>query len=141
MTTTPEPAGRIGLEPSGQQARAVLTAAADYVAGFLDRLPQAPLSDHTQGAGVLADEAVRRPPPAEGRPLAELLAVLDRAAGPGLNTASGGQLAFVPGGGLLSAAVADLLADVLNRYTGYAFAAPGLVALEHAESVAWPARG
>ena len=54
----------------------------------------------------------------------------------GLNTASPGYLAFVPGSGLVSAAVADLFADVLNRYTSLAFAAPGLVALE-ADMLTW----
>jgi len=38
--------------------------------------------------------------------------------------------AFIPGSGIVTAAVADLIADVLNRYTSFAFAAPGLVALE-----------
>ena len=133
---TPEPASGIGLEPSAEQLRGLLTAAVDYVVGFLERLPEAALSDTADVAAVLADEAVRRPPSAGGRPFAELLAVLDRAASPGLNTASPGYLAFVPGSGLVSAAVADLLADVLNRYTGVAFAAPGLVALE-ADVLRW----
>jgi len=116
----------IGLEPTPQQLRDVLTAATDYVVGFLERLPNAALSDTTDVAAGL----VRRPPPAAGRPFAELLEELDRAAGPGLNTPSGGYLGFVPGSGLFSAGVADLLAGVLNRYTTFAFAAPGLVALE-----------
>lgn len=132
----PEQGGGIGLEPSAQQVREILTAAVEYVVRFLDRLPQAALSDTSEVAAVLADEAVRRPPAAGGRRLAELLAVLDRAAGPGLNTASPGYLAFVPGSGLVSAAVADLLADVLNRYTSLAFASPGLVALE-ADILTW----
>ena len=120
---------RIGLEPSAEQLREILTAATGYVAAHLDRLPKAPTSEAADTA-ALADEAVRRPPPAEGRPFDELLEVLDRAATPGLNTAGPGFLAFVPGSRLVSAAVADLLAGVLNRYTAFAFAAPGLVALE-----------
>jgi hypothetical protein len=64
---TPEPVGEIGLEPSTEQLRGVLAAAVDYVLGFLDRLPQAAVSDMTDVATVLADEAVRRPPPADGR--------------------------------------------------------------------------
>jgi aromatic-L-amino-acid/L-tryptophan decarboxylase len=135
-TVTPGPEAGIELEPSAEQLRSLLTAAVDHVLGFLDRLPEAALSDTAGVAAVLADEAVRRPPPASGRPLAELLAVLDRAAGTGLNTASPGFLAFVPGSGLVSAAVADLLAGVLNRYTGVAFLAPGLVALE-ADVLRW----
>lgn len=125
----PERTSQVGLEPSPQQLREVLAAAVDYVVGFLDRLARAQLSDTTDVATALADGAAGRPP-AQGRPFGELLAMLDRAAAPGLNTASPGYLAFVPGSGLVSAAVADLIAGVLNRYTGLAAAAPGLVALE-----------
>lgn len=39
-------------------------------------------------------------------------------------------MAYVPGSGLVSAAVADLIIGVLNRYTGQAYPAPALVALE-----------
>jgi aromatic-L-amino-acid decarboxylase len=47
-----------------------------------------------------------------------------------LETAGPGYLAYVPGGGLYAAALADLIADVGNRFTGYAMAAPGWVRLE-----------
>jgi hypothetical protein len=56
-----------------------------------------------------------------------LLAVLDHAAAKGINSASGGALAYVPGSGLVSAADADQLPGVLNRYTGLAAPAPGLL--------------
>lgn len=49
----------------------------------------------------------------------------------GLNPASGGHLAYIPGGGVLPSALGDLLAAVTNRYAGVAFANPGAVALEH----------
>ena len=78
-----EPGPGIGLEPSREQLQGLSTAAEEYVLGFLGRLPQAPLSDMAEVPGVLADEAVRRPPSGDGRPFAELLAVLDRAAGTG----------------------------------------------------------
>jgi aromatic-L-amino-acid/L-tryptophan decarboxylase len=39
-------------------------------------------------------------------------------------------MAYVPGGGLPHAAVADFIAGVLNRYVGVAAAAPALVRLE-----------
>jgi aromatic-L-amino-acid decarboxylase len=118
------------LEPAGDDLRALLAEAVDYVVGVVDRLPTAPASDTGGLADLLADPTLRTPPPAYGRPLADLIAVVDRAAAKGLNPASPGYLAFVPGSGLAAAAVADLIADVLNRYTGVAFAAPGLVALE-----------
>ena len=46
------------------------------------------------------------------------------------NTAGPGYLAFIPGGGIFPAALADLIADGTNRYTGVWQAAPALVQLE-----------
>lgn len=41
-----------------------------------------------------------------------------------------GYLAYVPGGGIFPAALADLLSNTTNRFTGAWFAAPALVQLE-----------
>jgi aromatic-L-amino-acid decarboxylase len=46
------------------------------------------------------------------------------------NCASPGYLAYIPGGGLFHAAVADLISNSLNRYIGVFVAAPGLIQLE-----------
>jgi len=59
---------------------------------------------------LIADEALHRPPPGKGRPLDDVLAVVDRAAGKGLTTASPGYFAFIPGSGIVTAAIADLIA-------------------------------
>ena len=56
-----------------------------------------------------------------------------------LETAGPGYFAYVPGGGLYAAALADLIADVGNRFTGYAMAAPGWVRLE-TDVLDWLAR-
>ena len=128
--------GHRSLEPTGDDLRALLAEAVEYVVGVVDRLPAAPVSDTDGVTEFLADPALRRPPPAHGRPLAELLAVLDHAATKGLNPSSPGLMAFIPGSGIVAAAIADLLADVLNRYTAEAFPAPGLVALE-ADVLRW----
>ena len=75
-----------------------------------------------------ARSAVRRHVP--GRPLAELLDVVDRAATKGFDTANPGFVGYIPGGGLYAAAIGDFLACVVNRYTGVSAPAPALVQLE-----------
>ena len=52
------------------------------------------------------------------------------------NTASPGYLAYIPGGGILHAAVADLIANTTNRYVGVWLAAPLLATLE-ANVIRW----
>ena len=47
-----------------------------------------------------------------------------------------GYLAYIPGGGLYPAALADFIADTTNRYTGVWQAAPALVQLE-ANALDW----
>ena len=47
-----------------------------------------------------------------------------------------GYLAYIPGGGLYPAALADFIADAVNRYTGVWQAAPALVQLE-ANALDW----
>lgn len=46
------------------------------------------------------------------------------------NSASPGFMAYIPGGGVFPAALADLIADTTNRYTGLFASAPALVQLE-----------
>ena len=64
--------------------------------------------------------------------------------GPGIQTASGGHLGYIAGGGLFGAALGDYLADVTNRYSGVHYAGPGAVHVENlivrwlAELVGYP---
>ena len=48
----------------------------------------------------------------------------------GINQASGGHFAFIPGGGLFPSALGDLLADVSNQYAGIHFASPAANLME-----------
>jgi len=52
------------------------------------------------------------------------------------NAPGPGYLAFIPGGGLYTAALADFIANTTNRYTGVWQAAPALVQLE-ANALDW----
>jgi len=64
---------------------------------------------------------------------------------PGGNTASGGHLAYIPGGGIYHSALGDYLAAVSNKYAGIFFAGPGPVRMENllvrwvADLVGYPA--
>jgi aromatic-L-amino-acid decarboxylase len=70
-------------------------------------------------------------PPQDGRPFDQVLAQLFEEWIPrSFNCAAPGYLAYIPGGGLYPAALADFLADGVNRFTGIWQAAPALVQLE-----------
>jgi aromatic-L-amino-acid/L-tryptophan decarboxylase len=100
--------------------------AAVFLGEYLQRLPQTPAWCAPGGGSFPQDFG----PAEHGRPLQELLSILQTASQAGTCNASGGFMAFIPNGGLAATAVADLISDVLNKYTGVSFAAPGLVALE-----------
>src|SRR3954471_4231620 len=100
------------LDPDPAEWRALATTVVVHLTDVLRGLPDAPASAFDGVDDVVADPAIRRPPPEAGRPLAELLRVLDRAAGVGLNPSTPGYLAFIPGSGLVSAALAGLIGDL-----------------------------
>src|SRR5206468_6581695 len=75
--------------------------------------------------------------PERGTPLDQLLDPLFRDWIPRSFTSAGpGYIAYIPGGGLYPAALADFIADATNRYTGVWQAAPALVQLE-ANALDW----
>lgn len=49
----------------------------------------------------------------------------------GINSASGAHLGYIPGGGIWTSAVADLLAAATNRYAGISYSSPGAVEIEN----------
>ncbi len=109
--------------------RRLVDAAMDRIVAHVDSLPEQP-AGHTVG-GVRLARSLAEPLPERGTPFPKLLDLLfDRAVPRSINTAGPGYLAYVPGGGLLHAAVADLIADSVNRYVGLFGAAPGLAQLE-----------
>jgi aromatic-L-amino-acid decarboxylase len=81
--------------------------------------------------------AMREPPPETGVAIDLLLdALFDEWIPRSFTTIGPGYLAYIPGGGLYPAALADFIADTTNRYTGVWQAAPALVQLE-ANALDW----
>jgi hypothetical protein len=112
-------------------ADAVVARCVDHIAS----LPQQPLY------GVHDAETLclrmREPAPDAGSPLEPLLDDLFGTYIPqSFTTPSPGYLAYIPGGGLYSAALADFITNTVNRYTGIWQAAPALVQLE-ANALEW----
>ena len=123
------------LEPDAAEMRRLVGAALDRIVAHVESLPRQPAAD-VRGAAELA-RSLAEPLPETGTALEPLLdLVFDRAAPKSFNTAGPGYLAYIPGGGLFHTAVADLIADSLNRYVGVWQAAPALSQLE-ANVVSW----
>src|SRR5512143_2990029 len=98
------------------------------------------LGDQPACGDVRADALCRSlREPAPERP-ADMQALLDRLFDEWIprsfNAPGPGYLAFIPGGGLFPAALADFISDATNRYTGVWQAAPALVQLE-ANALDW----
>src|ERR1700754_1427388 len=75
-------------------------------------------------------ESFREPPPALGGELKTLLKRLDKTADCAVESAGPGALAYIPGSGLFTAALAEFYNRATNRYGGVAAVAPAFAALE-----------
>jgi len=120
------------LEPSADQMRVMIDQAAERVIDHITSLSRQPASYDEHGADVRARvDALAESLPERGRDLDGLLDLLFQEVIPlSFNTAGPGYLAYIPGGGVFPSAVADFIANAVNRYVGVWVAAPGLVQLE-----------
>jgi aromatic-L-amino-acid decarboxylase len=101
----------------------------------LAALPMAPARGDVDAAALC--RSMREPAPESGTRLEPLLDSLFNVWIPRSFTSSGpGYLAYIPGGGVFPAALADFIADTTNRFTGVWMAAPALVQLE-ANALDW----
>lgn len=117
------------LEPDADAMRRLVNAAMARIVPHIASLPRQPAAD-VEGAAAVAHSLAEAMPEGPAS-LEETLALLfDRAVPKSFNTAGPGYLAYIPGGGLFTSAVAALIASAVNRYVGVWAAAPALVQLE-----------
>ncbi len=116
------------LEPDAEQLAAITRAVGDFAVAQVASLADQPSFDLDDADAVAA--SFREPAPEQGRPLSELLERLRPAIAKSYNAAGPGYLAYIPGGGVYSAALAGLIASATNRYTGVTQPAPALVQIE-----------
>jgi aromatic-L-amino-acid decarboxylase len=116
------------LEPDRDQMLVMGRAVLDELAGFVEGLPGAPSVD-VDGLADLMPQLLA-PPGEEPAEFGVLLSRLQLAMGKAVETAGPSYLAYIPGGGLFTSALAELITRVYNRYTGVSALAPGAVALE-----------
>lgn len=124
------------LEPDRGTLRELTEAVSRFVVDHVASLEHQPSND-LDGAELIR-RGFRGPAPEGGRPLGEILERLGPAVAKSFNTAAPGYLAFIPGGGIYAAALADFVACAVNRYVGVRVAAPALVQIEET-AVRWMA--
>src|SRR3954453_4318383 len=117
------------LEPSTEEARHLIDEAVRRVLAHVASLPEQP-AQNVEGAAEYARTLIE-PLPERGMAYEALLDHLfDDLVPRSFNAAGPGYLAYVPGGGILHAAIADFIADAINRYVGVFAAAPALAQIE-----------
>ena len=105
------------LELSPDAMRQLVAEAIEHILPHLASLSEQSAAD-TEGGAELARSLVE-PLPEIGRPAPELFDFLFQEVIPkSFNTAGPGYLAYIPGGGLFHSAVADLVANAINKYVG-----------------------
>jgi aromatic-L-amino-acid decarboxylase len=122
------------LELSSESLREALGQVSRFVQEEIDSLEAQPSAD-VEGGEDLARSFVE-PLPEGPETLERVLARLRPAIRKTFNTAGPGYLAFIPGGGIMSAALADFIAASTNRYVGVRPPAPALAQIEET-AIAW----
>ena len=117
------------LEPLAEYRRAWNEQVFQYGEQFLENLEEAKTYEveGDKGLGLLAATIQE-----EGRSLEDLLDLFRKHVDePGANPAGPGMVAYIPGGGIVPAALGDYLAAITNNYAGIFFSGPGAVVMEN----------
>jgi glutamate/tyrosine decarboxylase-like PLP-dependent enzyme len=124
------------LDPGPDQRRRYFEQVSEYAEAFFERLPAADTFVADEGRRGLAPTRFDEEP----TPFSDLLEEYRREVDTtGILPSSGGQMGYIPGGGLFPSALGDFLAAVSNRYSGVAYAGPGAAEME-ASLLGWMAR-
>ena len=119
----------INLEPTENEIQQILNMVAKVTNGFYSSLDKGPVfSQSPKWNGISLDSTQEL-----GTVVGDLV---NRLQNSGLQTASGGHLAYIPGGGLFIGAIADYIAAITNHFTGDRSASPIGVAI-HDEVISW----
>jgi aromatic-L-amino-acid/L-tryptophan decarboxylase len=114
------------LDPQQEERTLILEKSLDYINNFLNHLPEKKGYGHGSFPKLSSMNTEE-----SGKSIDSILDVLGTEVDPiGISSASGRHLGFIPGGGLWASSVADMLADVANKYSGIAFSGPGSVKME-----------
>lgn len=117
------------LEPSPDARQTAQRAVLGYADDFLDKIETVKAYETRAGKG---EGLLESPISEEGIGIDEAIELIRKNVDtPGLNPASGGHLAYIPGGGIYYSALGDYLADIFNRYAGVFYASPGAVRMEN----------
>ncbi|MFN7117739.1 MAG: pyridoxal phosphate-dependent decarboxylase family protein [Saprospiraceae bacterium] len=125
------------LEPSADQRRNWHQQVQQHAEDFLNDLPERKAYDYTgTNNKTLSEFDITNEP----KDITQLLHLLDQhLERVGINSASGGHLGYIPGGGVYPSALGDYLAAVSNKYAGIFFSSPGSVRMEN-QLIRWLCR-
>lgn len=118
-----------GFDPPQEQTAALLAQVGELVEELVTTAASRPVLGNPSGNDLVPGLLDQRPgdQPAE---IETILQQLREVLATGVDNAASGELAYIPGSGLLTAALGDLIASTANRYTGLAGFSPAAVALE-----------
>ena len=117
------------LEPNLLKRQDWIKAVTAYANEFLEDIDKRPAFQESENKGQGISKMDFKDEP---KPIEQLVQAIDQWVDrPALNPASGGHLAYIPGGGVFPSALGDFLADISNNYAGIYFAGPGAVRMEN----------
>ena len=126
VSLPPDPAD---LDFAPEQLLAQGEATLARVVAHLASLPEQPARGDRDAENLC--RFLKEPAPEHGSDVEPLLDLLFGTCIPcSITTPGPGYMAYIPGGGVFPAALADLISDTTNRYTGIWHTAPALVQLE-----------